>query len=442
MRLLLATAAVLLVPVPAARAAQVIYTHTYGNKYTFTGDEVAFSGDGGEDDVTATIGPAGLDLVDTTAPLAVAPQLPGSPNACAPVDEHRVHCAIDQSIGVLRLDGNDGADRMTVVRAPGWTATSVTLFGEDGDDALTGSDGGELLEGGTGRDVLRGMGGDDTLRDGAPGGEVYDGGDGSDRLEITGRGLVADLAAGTVVDPATGATGTIAAVEGLTLAGGGTVLGTDGPDVLGGGGTLDGRGGDDRIQGAGNVPQVLRGGAGDDHVEYGPYDDVDGGPGDDVLASLALENAAPAHALRCGPGDDEVQSSTGDVPGSDCERIDGLYFVLRNDLRRVGRGAALRFSAVPQQRGCGTVAWADAPGDRGAVTTVARRRVALRAGVPVTATIPLRPAARRLIAAGRLRAPRLYLRLALRCPAHGRWTLGEAVGHSFGRRLAIDAAER
>jgi hypothetical protein len=439
MRLLLATAAaVLLTPVPAAHAATVVFTHTDGNKYTFSGDAVALTGDGAADDVTAAIGPAGIDLSDATAPLAAA----GQGSACAPVDEHRVHCAIDQGVGSLTLDGGDGADRLTIVRAPGWTATGTSVSGGAGDDVLTGSDAGELLDGGTGRDVLRGMGGDDRLRAGElQEGEVYDGGDGADELELAGVGLLVDLAAGTVGLPAGGGD-TIAGVEGVTVGGGSTAFGTDGPDGLAGGGTLDGRGGDDRIASWAPDPQVLRGGEGDDDIEYGIHDDVDGGPGDDRLAAQQQEEL-PAHAIRCGPGDDEVIPSTSDVPGPDCERIDAPYFALRNDLRVVARGTALRFSAVlavPQQRGCGIVAWADAPGVRRAVTAVARRRVAVRTGARVTATMSLRPSGRRLIADGRLRAPRVYLRLARRCAARGRWPLAPATGGRFGRRLAIGAA--
>lgn len=429
MRLPLAALALVLLAPGPAHAATVGYSHVDGNKYTYTEDAVNVVGDAADDRLTAAIGPGGIDLEDATAPLALI----GPAGPCAPVDEHRVHCAIEQVVGSLRLDGGDGADRLTVVRPPGWTATFATLSGGAGDDALTGSAAVEDLDGGPGRDVVRGLGGDDRLRATTPDdGDVIDGGEGFDQLEIHGAGLVVDLAAGAIA----GAGGTVAlpGVEAVTIDPGSSAAGTEGADVLAGGGLLDGRGGDDRITGWAPNPQVLRGGDGDDVIDYGSHDDVEGGPGDDVVEAQGL--GGRAYAIHCGAGEDVVVPYKNDVAARDCEWMATIDFRLRNDLRVVRGGSALRLTALPRRPGCGIVASAVQPGVPRAVTALARVRTTVRAGVPLTATLPLRSSGRRQLARGRLRAPRVSLQRARRCPSHGRWTLAP----TLERRLSLAPA--
>ena len=58
-------------------------------------------------------------------------------------------------------------------------ATTLTINGEDGDDALTGGDGDDVITGGSGNDTLKAGAGNDTV-DGGSGADAVSGGDGSD----------------------------------------------------------------------------------------------------------------------------------------------------------------------------------------------------------------------------------------------------------------------
>jgi len=115
-------------------------------------------------------------------------------------------------------------------------------------------------------------------------------------------------------------------------AGGCTIVGTPGPDVLVGGPGADvicGRGGDDRLVGGGGV-DILRGGGGDDLLLGGAGDDVlDGGPGDDVLRGgrgddrlLGRDAKRYRDTLDCGPGGaDRAVADTPDRVRSNCEQV-------------------------------------------------------------------------------------------------------------------------
>jgi Ca2+-binding RTX toxin-like protein len=435
MRLLLAVLSVALLASGSAHAATVVHTYAPGDGKYFAGeDSFTVVGDDADDQLTATIGRDGIDLADTTAPLTVS----GLDTICTAVDEHHVRCGNAQGANSLWIDGGAGADRLTVVRAPGWTGTNVRLNGGPGDDDLTGSDGRDVLVGGPGRDVIRGMGGDDSLNEialeSAPpldDGDVYDGGEGTDTLTVAGTGLAADLAAGTVTGP--GLTVALTSVEAVMTGPGSVAAGTDGVDVLSGGRLLDGRGGDDWIKWTtGDDGQVLRGGEGDDRIEYGPHDDVEGGPGDDVVTAMGWPGGR-AHAINCGPGEDVVDPYGNDAPGPDCEWVANSVFRMANAVRAVAHGSALRLTAVSPRPGCGVVASATQPGVRAALTPEVRVHRAVRAGVPFTVTLPLRSSGRRLLAHGQLRAPRVYIGRARSCPAHGRWWIDAPPG----RRLRL-----
>lgn len=422
MRLLLATVATVLLVSGSAHGATVAYTFIPGDLHFSSSDIIDVVGDDADDQITAAIGPTGIDLADDTAPLTVtAAPAGGPPHPCAAVDEHHAHCGIAPTVS-LHLDGGAGADRLTATRAPGWTEVYVSLAGGPGDDVLTGSEGTEYLDGGPGRDVVRGLGGDDHLKaDALEDGDVIDGGAGTDDLEVKGGGLTADLATGGIVAP--GLAVTLTNVEGVSVDADSTALGTDGPDQLGGGRLLDGRGGDDEINGGFGNRQVLRGGEGDDTIYYGRGDDVEAGPGDDVVNVLALGGGA--HAINCGPGMDRVRTSGRDVAAADCEWIAGDFFLLRNRVRAAARGpaTALRLTASALRPGCGVLTYATQRGLGGPITPVVHVRHPVRPGVPFTVSLPLRPSGRRLLARGQLRAPRVVLRRPLGgCPAHGRWT--------------------
>jgi hypothetical protein len=420
MRFLLAALAVVLLAPGLAHGATVAYTHIPSDYHYPSDDIVDVVGDDANDRLTATIGPEGVDLADATALLTVTALPAGLPNVCAAVDEHQVHCTVGSGTSTVRLDGGAGADAITVVQAPGWTATPGQLTGGAGDDVLTGSDGTDYLDGGPGRDVVRALGGDDHLKaENLDDGDVLDGGAGADELTVGGAGLTADLAAGGIVGA--GLAATLTGVETVTVDPDSVAFGTDGPDRLGGGRLLDGRGGDDAIIGTADHPQVLRGGEGDDIISYGPGDDVEAGPGDDILDASGL--GGRAYAVNCGPGVDLVNAAGNDVAARDCEWVAGDRFRVRNAVRAAAHGTALRLTVSALRPGCGVEAHATQPGVREAITPVVHVRHPVRPGVPFTVSLPLRPNGRRLLAQGLLRAPRVVLRRPLRgCPAHGRWT--------------------
>lgn len=433
MRLLLATIVALLLTSVPVRAATVTYTSVPGDRYTSPEQVIAVAGDGADDQLTATIGPQGIDLDDATAPLVVTETTAGLRNVCAAVDEHRVHCAVDPFSSTLQLDGGLGADRLAVLRPPGATPAYVQVAGGPGDDVLTGSDGGERFDGGPGRDVVRGLGGNDELKAATlDDGDVLDGGEGTDTLEVQGGGLVADLAAGGITGP--GLAAALTSVEEASVDRGSAALGTNGPNRLRGGGRLlDGRGGDDEIDGALDAPQVLRGGEGDDTIYYAGADDVEAGPGDDVVKRLVANGRA--HAVNCGPGTDEVDPAPDDVAARDCEWVSDGRFRLGNAARVID-GTTLRLTVSGLRPGCGVFAYATQPGVRGPITPVVRVRHRVVAGASFAVSLPLRASGRRLQARGLLRGPRIILRRPLRgCPAHGRWT-GET---SSGVRVRLAA---
>ena len=137
--------------------------------------------------------------------------------------------------------GSALADRITL--GAGFTIGAY-LKGNGGDDQLTGTLAGEAMKGDEGNDVLTGLAGDDTL-EGGLGDDVLSGGTGADRL-----------------------------------------VGEVGAD------RIDGGGGDDRIftgtdyyypNAADGARDIVTGGAGDDQIEAGIGDSIDGGDGADIV---------------------------------------------------------------------------------------------------------------------------------------------------------------
>ena len=139
-------------------------------------------------------------------------------------------------------------------------ATTLTIHGEEGNDALTGGDGDDEISGGSGNDTLKGGAGGDTV-DGGSGGDAVSGGDGSD--VVTGGAGSDQLKGGDGGDTVDGG------------AGGDTLIGGEGAD------TVNGGEGNDRLKGGGNDDDVngdagrdeLAGGRGDDHCLGGPDPD-------------------------------------------------------------------------------------------------------------------------------------------------------------------------
>jgi Ca2+-binding RTX toxin-like protein len=139
-------------------------------------------------------------------------------------------------------------------------ATTLTINGEEGDDALTGGDGDDVITGGNGNDTLKAGAGNDRV-DGGSGADTVSGGDGTDVVVGGGGG-----------DALTGGDGSDT-VDGD--AGGDTLSGGEGSD------TVNGGEGNDRLKGGGNNDDVngdagrdeLAGGHGNDHCIGGPDPD-------------------------------------------------------------------------------------------------------------------------------------------------------------------------
>ena len=140
------------------------------------------------------------------------------------------------------------------------------LVGTAFNDTMTGAVGGSILEGGGGDDVLAAFSGTDQI----------DGGSGSDTVSFTGTlNVTANLATG-VVTHANGSA-TLISVENIRgSAGGDTLTGSDGPNMIDSGlgnDALFGGGGDDvLIAGSAGGPsdrETLTGGAGNDRLTGG-----------------------------------------------------------------------------------------------------------------------------------------------------------------------------
>ncbi|MBL8923310.1 MAG: calcium-binding protein [Myxococcaceae bacterium] len=184
----------------------------------------------------------------------------------------------------------------------GAVATAVlTVYGGDGNDALTGGDGADVISGDEGNDTLAGGGaadtlngnaGTDTFSEGAApnGGDTFNGGAGVDTVSYASRtaAITATIGAGAN-DGESGENDDIAAdVEGVT------------------GGSAD-----DSLTGSAN-DDVLSGGAGADTLVGGDGNDtLNGGDGNDTLTG--------------GNGDDTVNGDTGNdsfVAGADADGAD------------------------------------------------------------------------------------------------------------------------
>jgi hypothetical protein len=234
---------------------------------------------------------------------------------CTAIDAHNVKCrppsrpawaALPEQAAVRLGDGDDvlQADRAGPIfySAPGFVA-----HGGVGDDVLEGPDEVTTLNGGGGRDRLIGGGGLTTFVDGddpfAPDADVMVGGPSFDTVSYAGRlrSVSVDLRGGRAGEPGEGDV-----VSGIEAAEGGAA-----PDRLAGGNSMRGNGGDDVVAGDGmrHGIDTLLGGRGNDRlVGDAGSDQLSGGAGIDVL--------------RCGEGLDVVTNPVaGELIGPGCERL-------------------------------------------------------------------------------------------------------------------------
>jgi hypothetical protein len=217
------------------------------------------------------------------------------------------------SITVVEVRAGDGDDRVTNAGP-----LPVTMFGEDGEDALGGGPAGEALDGGPGDDAISGGGGDDLLT-GGTGADDLDGGEGLDTIAYEAAWPVAvDLPTGLAGNPSFGDGDRVAGVENVL----------DGQEE----GTMTGTA----------VDNALEGGGGEDYVDGGRgADRLAGGDGPDVVAARDAAMDAP---VSCGPGVDlAIVDPTDPVVTSgpdSCEQIDD------------GRQAPRRGRVSVRPRGC------------------------------------------------------------------------------------------
>ena len=180
-------------------------------------------------------------------------------------------------------------------------ASGDTLYGNNGADQIWGDDGDDSLSGGLGNDQLEGGAGYDQIWGGA-GSDVIHGGEGADTLAGSGT-APGDQDATTDINLIYGEGGDD------QISGGGAhdeAYGGDGNDQIYANGLLYGENGDDRLS-AGSA-STLDGGAGNDSLNGGSYDDVlDGGAGAD-----SLWGGYGKDVLHVDLGDSSVNGGDGD----------------------------------------------------------------------------------------------------------------------------------
>jgi hypothetical protein len=236
---------------------------------------------------------------------------------------------------IARLGDLDDIGRST-------TSRSTQIFGEGGNDTLTGASGRDTLSGGDGNDTLNGGSGGDTLN-GDGGNDTLNGGGSGDRLRGgDGNDL---LRGGSAGDAMSGGRGDDTFAEDAVTNGADAVFGDAGFDTADYSARTanlhidlnavrdDGQAGErddvrvDRVI-AGSGKDVL---LGDDHGA----DDLNGGPGDDIidgrrgndrvdagpgLDQIGARDLSP-DLITCGEGPDSVAADRLDTTAADCEKV-------------------------------------------------------------------------------------------------------------------------
>jgi Ca2+-binding RTX toxin-like protein len=187
----------------------------------------------------------------------------------------------------------------------GWTVDSaIVMTGGLGNDTITGSAGADAIRGDEGNDILNGGAGDDTFLIGTnSGGDSIDGGLGFDTIKATANNAVISLSFVNGVESissngfsnvtVTGTAGNDTLYFGAISAGGITVNGLAGNDLI------NGTAGADSIKGDAGL-DVLNGGGGDDILDGGAdVDNMNGNDGNDTVIGGAGNDT-----LYGGAGDD------------------------------------------------------------------------------------------------------------------------------------------
>lgn len=214
-------------------------------------------------------------------------------SGCTQVDEYRVDCLGQDSLGALVYLG-DGYDQAL---SRGSTAVTVVSAGEAGDDELRGGAGTAVLDGGPGNDRLFGGDGDDNLvggdgddmLDGGSGADIADGGAGDDTMDYSSR------------------------TEDVTIS------------ITDGSGD-NGEIGEHDITAAG-IENVAGGGGDDQLLGNDLANRIDGGPGEDTIDGLGGDDAVLVRDgvedhVQCSDGTDSVTADTLDAIDPTCQTVD------------------------------------------------------------------------------------------------------------------------
>jgi Ca2+-binding RTX toxin-like protein len=267
---------------------------------TSTGDAFSVAGSAGILQVSSN--GQTVSIEDDTAVVNV--------NGNGGADLVTVRSVTDVSLLYLRINGGAGSD---LINGGGADIDSlrIELNGGDGTDIITGTNGDETIRGGNGNDVIDGRGGNDEI----------DGGFGDDQLSGSAGNDV--LTGGSGIDVLNGGDGQDVLDGGR---GNDTLNGDAGDDVLSGSSgddVLNGGDGNDTASGSsGN--DVLRGGSGADFLNAGTDDDqVFGGGGNDTIRGGDGNDTIMAgegdDIVNAGDGDDTINAGLGNdaVDGSD-----------------------------------------------------------------------------------------------------------------------------
>lgn len=224
------------------------------------------------------------------------------------------------------------------------------LFGSTGHDFIHGGSEHDWIEGGAGNDSLYGGAGNDTIKGGA-GADIIDGLDGIDTASFAGlaAGIILDINGGTVRTPAGGGVEVdqIFRIE--------KVIGTSYADNMSAGATteLDGGSGDDFIA-SGSGANVLWGGAGTDMLGYNASTSavnvnlntgqVSGGHanGDSIWGFEGVRGSAYNDTLRANNAGSRLEGAGGDDTMTGGSGADIIVGGAGSD-RLTGGGGADRF---------------------------------------------------------------------------------------------------
>lgn len=222
-----------------------------------------------------------------------------------------VSLIVDGGVGNDTIDGSGSATGSIVLQGVGGEGDDM-LIGSASADSLSGGNGADIIMGGAGNDTLNGDAGLDVIMAGA-GDDVAEGGDGDD--VITGEAGNDSLSGGAGNDAIDGGEGNDTlrggfGNDGLSGSfGDDSISGSVGRDFLGGGSgndTLDGGRNDDTLLGHSGSDK-LRGNHGNDSIKgAGGNDEIVGGDGDDTITGGNGNDGVSA-----GDGDDFVLGDAG-----------------------------------------------------------------------------------------------------------------------------------